>query len=158
MKQKQSWKVTDTFWSEVKHLIPVKKRDKEKEYKRKAGGGRKALEPRKVLEAIFYVLRTGVQWKALPKEFGSSSAIHRYFLFWCEQGFFQAMWLAGLERYDEIQGIDWTWLSGDGCMTKAPLALESVGKNPTDREKKWEQASPPRRRQRRTVGARSDGS
>jgi len=158
MKQKQSWKVTDTFWNEVKHLIPVKKRDKEKEYKRKAGGGRKAIEPRKVLEAIFYVLRTGVQWKALPKEFGSSSAIHRYFLFWCEQGFFQAMWLAGLERYDEIQGIDWTWLSGDGCMTKAQLALESVGKNPTDRGKKWEQASPPRRRQRRTVGARSDGS
>ncbi|APM37733.1 transposase [Clostridium kluyveri] len=33
------------------------------------------------LEAILYVLRTGVQWKALPKEkFGASSSIHRYFM------------------------------------------------------------------------------
>jgi len=158
MKQKQSWKITDEFWNEVKHLIPNKHRDGEKEYKRKPGGGRKPIEPRKALEAIFYVLRTGIQWKALPKEFGASSAIHRYFQFWCEQGFFEAMWLAGLERYDEIQGIDWTWLSGDGCMTKAPLAQESVGKNPTDRGKNGEQTTPARRRQRRTVVARGNGS
>ncbi|WP_373844529.1 transposase [Clostridium sp.] len=32
------------------------------------------MESRKILEAIFYVLRTGIQWKALPKEkFGASS-------------------------------------------------------------------------------------
>ncbi|MDR1985922.1 MAG: transposase [Treponema sp.] len=36
---------------------------------------------RKTLEAIFYVLRTGIQWKALPKDFGTSSAVHRYFRF-----------------------------------------------------------------------------
>ena len=158
MKQKQSWEITDGFWNEIKHLIPVKQRNADREYKRKPGGGRKPIEPRKALEAIFYVLRTGIQWKALPREFGASSAIHRYFQFWCEQGFFEAIWIAGLEQYNEIQGIDWTWLSGDGCMTKAPLALEAVGKNPTDRGKKWEQTSHPRRRQRRTAGARGDGS
>ena len=91
MRQKQSWKITDEFWNEVKHLIPTKQRNEEKKYKRKPGGGRKPIEPSKGLEAIFYVLRTGVQWKALPKEFGASSAIHRYFQFWCEQGFFEAM-------------------------------------------------------------------
>ncbi|MDR0584807.1 MAG: transposase [Treponema sp.] len=26
------------------------------------------MPPRRVLEGIFYVLRTGIQWKALPKE------------------------------------------------------------------------------------------
>lgn len=158
MKQKKSWEITDAFWNEVKHLIPIKQRNAEKEYKRKQGGGRKPIEPRKVLEAIFYILRTGIQWKALPKEFGAASAIHRYFQYWCEQGFFQSIWLLGLERYDEIQGIDWSWLSGDGCMTKAPLALESVGNNPTDRGKKGEQTTPPRRRQRRTVGTCDNGS
>jgi transposase len=157
MKQKESWKITDEFWKEIQHLIPTRQRCDKKEYKRKPGGGRKPIEPRKALEAIFYVLRTGTQWKALPKEFGASSAIHRYFIFWCEQGFFQAIWLAGLERYDEIKGIDWTWLSGDGCTTKAPLAQESVGKNPTDRGKNGEQASPPCRRQGRTSGNRRDG-
>ena len=45
------------------------------------------------------------------------------------------MWKSGLEKYNEIQGIDWEWLSIDGSMNKAPLAKESVGANPTDREK-----------------------
>ena len=99
------------------------------------------MEPRKVLEAIFYVLRTGIQWKALPHSFGASSAVHRYFMFWCRQGFFKSLWIAGLNRYDEVKGIDWNWLSGDGSMNKAPLALETVGKNPTDRGKKWDQTS-----------------
>jgi transposase len=41
------------------------------------------LPARKVFEGIVYVLRTGCQWKALPKEeFGSASAIHKYFLQW----------------------------------------------------------------------------
>ena len=158
VKQKHSWQITDEFWDEIKHLIPIKQRDDNKQYKRKSGGGRKPLEARKVLEAIFYVLRTGIQWKALPKEFGSSSAIHRYFLFWCEEGFFKNIWIAGLERYDEVAGIDWTWLSADGCMTKAPLAQESVGANPTDRGKKWEQTPHPRRRQRRTISDCNYGS
>ncbi len=38
-------------------------------------------------------------------------------------------------EYDELEGIEWEWQSIDGSMVKAPLALESVGKNPTDRGK-----------------------
>ncbi|WP_333861105.1 transposase [Clostridium sp.] len=90
MIQKQSWEITDEFWEEVKNLIPEKQRDPNKEYKRAAGAGRKPMESRKILEAIFYVLRTGIQWKALPKEkFGASSSIHRYFMAWCKAGVFE---------------------------------------------------------------------
>jgi transposase len=138
MKQKRSWEITDAFWEAAKPLIPKKQRESEHGYQRKPGGGRPPMESRKVLEAIFYVLRTGIQWKALPRSFGASSSVHRYFIFWCGQGFFKALWIAGLMQYDEAQGIDWTWLSGDGCMTKAPLAQENVGRNPTDRGKKWQ--------------------
>jgi transposase len=151
VKQKNSWEITDAFWYEVEPLIPKKERNSTKKYQRRPGGGRPPIEPRKVLEAIFFVLRTGIQWKAIPKTFGAASAIHRYFMFWSEKGFFKALWIAGLERYDEVKGIDWTWLSGDGCMTKAPLALEAVGKNPTDRGKKWQQTSSARRRSRRAA-------
>ncbi len=150
MKQEKSWEITEEFWEEVKHLIPNKQRDPNKEYKRKPGGGRHAMESRKVLEAIFYVMRTGIQWKALPKEYGASSSIHRYFQFWCEKGVFENMWIAGLEKYDIVKGIDWKWLSVDGSMTKAPLATESVGKNPTDRGKKWDETSSNGRRKRST--------
>ena len=151
MKQKHSWEITDAFWKAAQPLIPQRERDGNKTYLRKPGGGRTPIEPRKVLEAVFYVPRTGVQWKALPKTFGAASAIHAYFMFRCEKGFFRALWVAGLEEYDEAQGIDWTWLSGDGCMTKAPLARETVGKNPTDRGKKRRQTPPARRRRGRTA-------
>ena len=139
MRQKRSWEITDAFWEAAKPLIPQKARDRNKEYQRNPGSGRPGMEPRKVLQAIFYVLRTGIQWNALPKTFGASSAVHRYFRFWCENGFFKALWVAGLEQYDEVKGINWTYLDGDGCMTKAPLAQETVGKNPTDPGKKWQQ-------------------
>jgi len=151
MRQKNSWEITDGFWEEVKYLIPKKGRDGNKEYKRKPGGGRKPMEPRKVLEAIFYVLRTGIMWKALPKEFGSSSSVHRYFMLWCDEGVFLQMWQLGLERYDEVCGIDWSWLCGDSCSTKAPLAQESVGRNPTDRGKNGGQTPPAHRRQRSSI-------
>ena len=141
MRQKKSWEITDEFWEAAKPLIPPPERDSEKTYKRKPGGGRPPMCQRKVLEAIFYVMRNGTLWKALPKEFGSSSSVHRYFRYWCEKGFFQNLWVAGLGRYDEAQGIDWDWLSADGCMTKAPLATQSVGNNPTDRGKKREQTA-----------------
>jgi len=146
MRQKRSWEITDAFWEVAEPLIPQKERDSNKEYQRNPGGGRPPMDPRKVLEAIFYVLRTGIQWNALPKTLGASSAVHRYFRIWCEKGFFKALWVKGLEQYDEAEGINWSWLSGDGCMTKAPLAQESVGRNPTDRGKKWQQTPYARRR------------
>jgi transposase len=89
-----------------------------------------------------YVLRTGCQWKALPSErFGSPSAIHKRYLEWQQAGVFEALWKAGLAEYDDLEGIAWRWQSIDGAMMKAPLAQEAVGPNPTDRGKKWEQAS-----------------
>ena len=94
-----------------------------------------------VFEAFVFVLRTGCQWKALPRErFGSASAIHKRFLEWEQAGFFVALWQAGLAEYDEMEGIAWRWQSIDGALLKAPLAQESVGPNPTDRGKKWKQA------------------
>jgi len=104
------------------------------------------MDPRKTFEAIIYVLRTGCQWKALPKEFGSASSVHKYFLAWKRQGVFLAMWRSGLAEYDELEGIAWSWQSIDGAMVKAPLAVEAVGPNPTDRGKKRNQAQPVGRR------------
>ena len=132
----QSWEVSDAFWKKVSSLIPAPERDPNKAYRRKPGGGKKPMEPRQIFEAIMYVLRTGCQWKALPKvRFGSPSAIHTHFMRWMRAGFFVSIWRAGLAEYDEMEGIAWHWQSIDGSMTKAPLAREAVGPNPTDREK-----------------------
>ena len=104
MKQKRSWEITDAFWEAAQPLIPQRERDSSKTYQRKPGGGRTPMEPRTVLQAIFYVLRTGIQWKALPKTFGAASAIHAYFLFWCEKGFFRRCGLPGLKRMTKLKG------------------------------------------------------
>jgi transposase len=137
----QSWELSDAFWRVAEPLIPQPQRDPTREYQRKAGAGRKPLPARQVFAGIVFVLRTGIHWKALPKErFGSPSAIHRYFLTWQQAGVFHRLWQAGLMEYDEMHGIAWTWQSIDGSLSKAPLAQEAVGPNPTDRGKKWEQA------------------
>ena len=138
-----AWVVSDDFWQRVEPLIPERQREAAKDYVRKVGGGRKPKMARLVFEAIVYVLRTGCQWKALPTErFGSASAIHKRFLEWQKAGVFEALWQAGLAEYDDLEGIAWRWQRIDGAMMKAPLAQEAVGPNPTDRGKKWEQASP----------------
>ena len=137
-----SWEVSEVFWERVKPLIPPPTaRSPDRAYARKPGGGRKPKDARLVFEGIVYVLRTGCQWKALPRErFGSASAIHQRFLEWERSGFFVALWQAGLAEYDDLEGIAWRWQSVDGAMMKAPLAQEAVGPNPTDRGKKWQQA------------------
>ncbi len=144
----KSWTVSDDLWTKVERLIPTRKRKKGRRYLRRPGGGRKPMEPRRVFEAIVFVLRTGIQWKALPTaQFGSASSIHKYFLAWKRAKVFVRLWRQGLAEYDELEGIAWRWQSVDGAMVKAPLALEAVGPNPTDRGKKGQQAQPPRRRE-----------
>jgi len=72
--------------------------------------------------AIVYVLRTGIQWNALPRELGASSTVYDRFRFWEAQGFFQRVWQAELKQYDELQGIAWDWQSVDSSTVKAPFA------------------------------------
>jgi transposase len=139
MAQIKSWTVSHALWSKIEPLVAVRQRAEKRKYQRKPGAGRKPMPARQVFSAIVYVLRTGCQWKALPKEYGSASAVHAYFQRWQGEGFFLKIWRAGLAEYDEMEGIAWNWQSIDGAMGKAPLAVECVGPNPTDRGKKWAQ-------------------
>jgi transposase len=142
MSKARSWEVSDELWQRIESLIPQKVRAKDKEYFRKPGGGRKPMSSRQAFTAIVYVLRTGCQWKALPKErFGSASSVHKYFREWLKAGLFLAIWRAGLAEYDEMEGIAWKWQSIDGSMIKAPMGLSETGRNPTDRGKKRKQTA-----------------
>ena len=69
-----NWRIPDSLWERLDPLLPRHKR-------RRTHAGRKPLEWRQVIDGIFYVLRTGCQWKAAPREFGSGSSLHRYFQF-----------------------------------------------------------------------------
>ena len=64
--------LTDEEWALVVPLIPPPKR----------GGGKRTVNIREVLNGIFYVLWTGCQWKALPKDLPPKSTVHWYFMLW----------------------------------------------------------------------------
>jgi transposase len=109
------------------------------------------------LKVSFLFCAPAASGRLLPAErFGSASAIHARFLEWAKAGVFESLWKLGLAEYDEFEGIAWRWQSIDGAMMKAPMAQESVGPNPTDRGKKWEQAPFAGGRAWRPVVARRD--
>ena len=74
-------KIPDDLWDEIKLLLPPEKSDKTI--------GRPVIPFRKVLDGIVYILRTGCQWKMLPKEYGSGSTSHRRFQEWTASKVFQ---------------------------------------------------------------------
>lgn len=133
------YKISDEFWQVVEPLVPAKKRSVRKKYKRGAGGGRKPIDNRKIFCGILYVLKTGCQWKAVPPEFGASSSIHRYFVFWKQKGFFDKLWKSGLVAYDEMKNIAFEPQIIDASHHKAIRTKEDSGKSPVDRGKKWKQ-------------------
>jgi transposase len=114
--------IPETLWLRIQTILP--------KYKRSCKGGRPRLSLRLVVTGILYVLRTGCQWKAMPREFGSGSAIHAYFQEWVQRGVFLKLWRLALEEYDDLKGIDWEWQCLDGAMTKAPLGGEKNREKP----------------------------
>jgi transposase len=98
---------------------------------------------RRCADAIFYILRTGGQWEALTQtELCAKSTAQDRFQEWVEAGVFLKLWQAGIERFDELQGIDWSWLSMDGAMNKAPLGGEKDGAEPNGSRQARRQAQP----------------
>src|SRR5690242_8223594 len=62
----------DEEWELVAPVLPPAKR----------GGGKRTVNIREVINGIFYVLWTGCQWKALPKDFPPQSTGHWYLMLW----------------------------------------------------------------------------
>ena len=64
--------LTDAEWALIAPMIPPARR----------GGRPRDVNVREVINAIFYVLSTGCQWKALPKDLPPKSTAHYYFMLW----------------------------------------------------------------------------
>ena len=137
----EEFRIPDALWDRIEPLLPRVRRSRK--------GGRPRLPYRQVLDGIFYVLRSGCQWKAVPPEFGSGSSLHRYFQRWQKRGVFRTLWEVALYEYDDVIGIDWEWQSLDGSMTKAPLGGKKDGQKPHGSGQDRDQAVRPDRRPRR---------
>src|SRR5215211_6317341 len=67
--------VTDEQWALIEPLIPVY-----------PGGRPRKTNLRDVVDAIFYLLKTGCQWRFLPLDFPPKSTVWRYFDEWRHNG------------------------------------------------------------------------
>jgi putative transposase len=72
--------VTDAQWALIAPHIPVY-----------PGGRPRKTDLRDVVDAIFYILRTGCQWRYLPADFPPKSTVWRYFDEWRQDGTFDAI-------------------------------------------------------------------
>lgn len=116
------WKCPEPLWEIIQSFIPKKDISPK--------GGRPQADLRKVVDGIFYVIKTGIVWKDMPPCFASASTCHRYFQMWQQQEIFSMIWAECLCRYDNELGIDWKKLNIDSSQTKAPLGGEKNQSKP----------------------------
>jgi len=70
--------VTDRQWQLIRQLLPPRSRR-----------GRRPIDRRRIVNAIFYVVRTGCQWRMLPKDFPNWSTVYGIFWQWRNDGTWQ---------------------------------------------------------------------
>ena len=68
--------LTDEEWALVEPLIPPGKR----------GGGKRTVVMREVMNGLMYILSTGCQWRAIPKDLPPKSTLYDYFDLWSWDG------------------------------------------------------------------------
>jgi transposase len=68
--------LTDAEWAHVGPLIPPAK----------SGGNKRTVDIREVMNGVMYVLSTGCQWRALPKDLPPKSTVHDYLILWSCDG------------------------------------------------------------------------
>jgi putative transposase len=71
--------VSDTEWRIIGRLLPATK----------PGGRPRATDMRSVIDAIFYLLRSGCAWRMLPRDFPPYSTVYMYFKQWKDEGIWE---------------------------------------------------------------------
>jgi transposase len=63
-------------WAHVEPLIPPAK----------SGGNKRSIDVREVMNGIMFILSTGCQWRAIPKDLPPKSTVHDYLVLWSCDG------------------------------------------------------------------------
>jgi len=79
---------TDAEWFLLRSFLPARRRV----------GRPREVDLRTVMNAILYILATGCQWRALPKEFPPHSTVQYYFYAWRDQRIWRRINLALVRR------------------------------------------------------------
>lgn len=123
----KSFLIPENLWKDIEKIIA--------EISLKAVTGRPPLESKRMLNGIYYLLKTGIHWKAIPRCFGSSSAIHRFLQKLSRANFFKKLWAYEIDQYEVEHELKLEKQAADCAHRKSPLGCEKTGKSPVDRRK-----------------------
>lgn len=101
--------LTDEEWALVKPEVPRAKR----------GGNKRTVDVREVVNGLMYVLSTGCQWAAIPKDLPPRSTVNHYFCRWSYEGTLDRLHHVLYERCRELA-------AREGSPTGAIIDSQSV--------------------------------
>jgi putative transposase len=88
MKRNYPTDLTDAEWEHIEPFVPAPK----------CRGRQRIHSPREILNAVFYVLRSGCPWRLLPREYPPWKTVYHYFRQWRISGTFEKLNAALRER------------------------------------------------------------
>ena len=88
--------MSDLEWEFIKCVLPNKVR------------GKKRVDDRRVINGIFYVLRTGIPWADLPSEYGPPTTVYNRFNRWSYAGH----WDRIMEAVADAHNVDMVMVDG----------------------------------------------
>ncbi len=116
------YEISDTLWERIAPLLPKMK-------KRKGHAGRNPMWSwRQILDAIFWLLRTGSQWSALPSSFPPRSTVHDRLQLLRKENFFVHLAQQLGEELERLGLVNLSEGAIDGTFVSAKRGGEEVGK------------------------------
>ncbi|WP_119841737.1 IS5 family transposase [Salinibacter ruber] len=121
MARRRRYELTDQQFERIEEALPEVD-----------GRGRPYEDHRKVVNGIFWVLRSGAPWRDLPERYGSWWAAHDRFRRWAEDGTLQSIARKLQGELDAEGRVDWEQLGADSTTIRAS---RSAAGGPTDDKK-----------------------
>jgi transposase len=109
--------LSDKEWDQIKDLLP-----------RNEGAGRRWEDHRRILNGMFWVVRTGAPWRDIPERYGPWQTIFDRFNRWRKNGILDRMLERLQIRLDEDGKLDWDLWCIDGSSIRASRAAAGAGK------------------------------
>ncbi len=113
--------LSEKQWEILGPLIP-------KPRVREDGKGRPWRDPRDIMNAVLWILRTGAQWEDLPKRYPPRSTCHRRFQQWVKNGVLEKVVKALAQDLKDRGGIDLEECYVDGSFVPAKKGALLLGK------------------------------
>jgi len=102
--------MSDLEWAFIKAVVPNKSRGVER------------VDDRRVISGIFYVLRPGIPWRALPDQYGPCTMIYNRFNRWTYAG----VWARVMEAVADARNVDTVMV--DGTSVRVPHSAATLEK------------------------------